>query len=364
MDGIHEPERFQWNAGSVVITLAFAILRSFIRDRPTLFMAVCAPAIFFALFALFYQHLDSPQGFHFSIAIVGNSGRDADAFKESLMRRNDERLKIICFNTRDDLNAAPNPAVDAFIYICDDFTRQKPVVEIVSISPLPGMSNALRVLVLSAAAEAIAVKNSEVTIHDRTIQGRLLRSSASAIPVLFVLFAMAALVSRGLADEEMGVGDRMCSLGVSRRRQTAARIAALSIIGFVQMLITLFVATMLFNIIPLAPLWIAMAMMLGAIAIATFMVTLAGLCRSRARFATIAPVATLVLGALGGGIVPLELLPPSFSWLSNWVFTGWTTIACARAMDGGAAMTQILLLIAINCVMLFIASTLSWRTTS
>ena len=296
-----------------MIALATAILRSFVRDRVTFVLALLSPAVFFSLFALFYRHLDSPQGVHFDVVIVARDDGDAKKFVDAFTHSPDARLTFTHVHDAGQLASESPRRFDAQISLGDDFSRDNPTIEIVSLSPFPGMNNALRALVQSAAAQAFAVENPTVTIVDRTTSGALLRSATASIPVLFILFAISSLVGRGLADEESGLADRFCSLGLSRPRQAIARIYALSAIAFVQMVITFLVAGLFFGIVARAPISLVIVALTGSIAISGFMVTLAGLCRSHARFAIVAPVATLVLGAIGGGIVPLLIILLSFS---------------------------------------------------
>lgn len=347
-----------------MIPLAIAILRSFLRDRSTILMAIVAPIAFFLMFALFYRHIDSPTGVQFRVVIVGDKNPDSDLFADAMMRRHDDHLELVrSVETEGDLTTG-YLNYDAVVYLGKDFSRDHLSVEMISNTPFPGISNALRTLVIASSAEAFSVKNPPLTILDRTTTGGLLRSSTPGIPVLFVLIAISSLVARGIADEESGLADRICSLGVSRKTQVLARIVALTILAFVQMFVIFLIAAALFGIFPIAIFSLIGATLAGSIALTAFLVTLAGLCRSRARFALIAPVATLILGTLGGGIIPLKLLPPAIAWLSNFAFTGWTTVACAQSIDGVIPFQLIGLLICFDLVVLWFATTLAPKGTS
>ncbi len=347
-----------------MIPLAIAILRSFLHDRSTILMASLAPIAFFLMFALFYRHIDSPSGVQFRIVIVGDKNPDSDLFSDAMMRRNDDHFKIVrSVETKGELTTG-YLNYDAVVNLGTDFSRNNPSVEMISNTPFPGISMAFRTLVIASSAEAFSIKNPPLTILDRTTTGGLLRSSTPGIPVIFVLIAISSLVARGITDEESGLVDRICSLGVSRKKQVLARIVALTFIAFIQMFVIFIIAAALFSIFPIAIFSLIAATLAGSIALAAFLVTLAGLCKSRARFALIAPVATLILGTLGGGIIPLKLLPPAISWLSNFAFTGWTTVACAQSIGGVIPFQLIGILICFDVVMLWIATSFEPRGTS
>ena len=347
-----------------MIPLATAILRSFLRDRSTLLMAIVAPISFFLIFALFYRHIDSPTGVQFRIVIVGETNPDSDLFVEAMMRRHDDHLELVRSVKKNGDLENGYLDFDAVVHLGDNFSRDHLSVEMISNTPFPGMSSALRTLVFASSAEAFSAKNPPLTILDRTTVGGLLRSSTPGIPVLFVLIAISSLIARGIADEEFGLADRTCSMGVSRKTQLLARIVALTILASAQMFLIYLIAAALFGIFPIAIISLIAATLAGSVALTTFMATLAGLCRSRARFALIAPIATLILGTLGGGIIPLKLLPPAIASLSNFSFTGWTTIACTKSIDGVIPFQLIGILICFDVVMLWIVTSLAPRGTS
>ena len=364
MDGIYEFAANQRTEHSQMISLAIAILRSFLRDKSTLLIALIAPIAFFLMFAIFYRHLDSPKGVQFQIALVSKNSPDADLFAEAILLRHDAYLELTRIVETTNILAADYLNFDAVIILDENFSRNHLSVEMVSYSPFPGISSALRTLVIATAAEVFAQNNPPLIIHDRTTTGGLLRSSTPGIPVLFVLIAISSLVARGIADEESGLADRICSLGVSRKTQILSRMIALTTLAFVQMLTIFLIAAAFFKIFPIAIFSLTVVTLAGSIALTSFITVLAGICRSRARFALIAPVATLILATLGGGIIPLKLLPPAIATLSNYSFTGWTTAACAQSIDGVIPFPLIGLLICFDVLMLCAAISLAPRRTS
>jgi hypothetical protein len=88
-------------------------------------------------------------------------------------------------------------------------------------------------------------------------------------------------------------------------------------------------------------------------------VALAAACRTRARFAAVSPVVTLVLSGLGGSMVPAVLMPPAVAAASRWMFTSWAIQACEAGLQGtGGATLPIAMLGAWAVAMLGLAARL------
>lgn len=325
-----------------MIWLALALLRGFARDRGTMLFALLAPVAFTGLFGLFYAHLDASNGTRFEIAlrVPAESSPMARSLAESIVRLAVGRLRIEVLTDEPE-----DPAgFDGFIRIPSDAGAPHARVEIESRFPLPGLNDALHLLVLAAAAEARADRDagppSEAdrwtpAIDDRTRPGRLLRGNAAAIPVLFVLFSLSSLVGRGLGEDSAGFRDRLVVLGLPRQRQALASVLALSAIGLIQMSATFVLLGLGFGVWPDSPLGLAAALLVSALACASFVSLVAELCGSRPRFAAVAPVTALLLGGLSGSMVPIEILPDGLAAPSRWLFTRWSIEACAAAVGDG-----------------------------
>lgn len=336
--------------------LAGAIFRSFASDRSSLLFTFLAPIAFFAMFALFFSHLDRPDGMHFRVALVRLIDTpDARRMSAAILARPHGRLAVT------EVDAAPRDA-DAVVTVLTDFTAARPALRIESRSALPGVADALHELVAAAALSEFSVGAPQISIEDRSVGGSLMRASAAGIPALFVLFSLSGIVARGLADEERGFGERLRSLGITRRKALLARGSVLVLIGSLQMVTCFAAAWITFGITPRAPVALLACALLGAAAAAGFVLALAALCRTRARFAVVAPVATLVFGGLGGSMIPIELLPPVLAWPSKWLFTGWTITASRAALEGAADLPAMAALAASAAGFLVVAVLLGKRT--
>jgi hypothetical protein len=63
-------------------------------------------------------------------------------------------------------------------------------------------------------------------------------------------------------------------------------------------------------------------------------ILLAAVCRTRARFIALAPLVTLVLGALSGSLIPSMLLPRSMNAVGEYLFPAWGIAAIRSAIEG------------------------------
>jgi ABC-2 type transport system permease protein len=229
-------------------------------------------------------------------------------------------------------------------------------VAIRSESPLPGVGDAVREVVRATVADAFHDGAASVEVEDRSVGGTLLGASAAGIAVMFALFSCSSLALRGLADEAAGFGDRLRSLRIGRLRRVSARMLALALIGCVQLAWTFVFAAVAFGMVPASPAALVAAVIASAAAIAGTVVALAALCRTRARFAAVSPVVTLVLSGLGGSMVPLVLMPPALAWPARALFSAWAIEACSAGLRSGSSMQALALLAAWTATMLLVAS--------
>jgi ABC-2 type transport system permease protein len=232
----------------------------------------------------------------------------------------------------------------------------RPRVAIRSESPLPGVADAVREVVRATVADAFHDGAASVEVDDRSVGGTLLGASAAGIAVMFALFSCSSLALRGLADEGAGFGDRLRSLRIGRLRRVSARMLALGLIAGVQLAWTFAFAAAVFGILPASPAALVAAVVASASAIASTVVALAALCGTRARFAAVSPVVTLVLSGLGGSMVPLVLMPPAIAWPSRVLFSAWAIEACSAGLRAGSSVPALALLAAWTAAMLVVAS--------
>ena len=311
--------------------LAWAMLRSFVADRVAAILTLLAPLAFFTLIALFYRHLEATDGFRFEIAVVDESGSaDARLFAEAMQSCGMQRVHVS--EVRE--SGLSTHGVLATVHIPNGCSRSDPRVLVEAASPLPGASDAALQLVNAANARAFAVELPAVTAQVTSLNGMLVRGSAAGIALIFIMFSSASIASRSLGDDASGLQDRLRSLGVSAAASTAARIVAISIIAWCQLVLTLAWAALAFQLVPSSIIALIYASFIAAVTSAAFFVALAALCGSRARFVAIAPVITLVLSALSGSMIPRILLPTSIASVGGWLFPAWAIDACSAAIDG------------------------------
>lgn len=340
-------------------TLVRALLLGFARDRGALLLAFAAPIAFSALIGLFYAHLDSPKSARATVLLIVAPGASdaAERLAAEIAARSSPRLTI----TRGIPSDEPPLGI---IEIPSSFDANAPTVAIESRAPLPGFSDALRLLVDAAYVQSAGDAAPVVVISNRTEPGVLLRANAAAIPVLFVLFALSSLVARGLGDDESGLADRLSSLGMTRRVRLAAALAALAVIAWLQIVVTLLFLAVAFGIRPAEPIVLLLVAALSALACAASVLVLSEACGSRARFAAIAPVATLLLSGLSGSMIPVELLPDALAAPSRWLFTRWCIDACSAATVGGSSLHAVLALAAWTICIACVAWWLAGRDTT
>lgn len=343
-----------------MIPLTAVLLRGFASDRGALVLAFVAPIAFFTLFAMFFRHLDDPRGMRIEVAVVVLSDEPAaDLLATALVARSSGRLTV--GRSTEPHSGSALDRASAFILIPRDFNPRAPIVEIESMLPLPGTGDAVAQLVAAAGAawtDARVTPAPSITVRDHTRHGALMRAAAPGIPVLFVLFALSSLAARGLGDDETGLAERLRSLGVSSASRMIARFTALSVIAWSQLLATLAFAAIVFGLVPGSPLLLLAATLMAAAACSAFVVALSETCGTRARFAALAPVCTLVLAGLGGSMVPTALLPEALAAPSRILFTGWAIRASVEAIDGRAATVELVCLFGFAIVCLSLAALL------
>ena len=343
-----------------MIAIVRALLRSFAVDKAALALAFAAPIAFFAMFGMFFEHLDDPNGMHFDVAVVLESDDPlARTLANAILARSEGRIAITPLAS--DASAAERERFVGRILIPRDFQATAPRVAIETNSPLPGVGDALRQLTAAACAGALSPNSPHVHIEDHSRHGALMRAAAPGIPVMFALFALSSLAARGLGDDEAGLAERLRSLGVSATGRMLARFATLALIAFAQLAVSLAFAIVAFGLVPAAPTALALSALAASFTCAAFVVALAELCGNRARFAAISPVCTLMLAGLGGSMVPTALLPHALAWPSRWLFTGWSIDACSRAIDGEFPAPQLVALACAAAALVALAALLAQR---
>ncbi len=340
-------------------TLALALLRTFLADRTAAALSLLAPIAFFSVLAIFYRHLESPNGLRLPVLLVVPEGNaDATRLADALSAVAGGPLDVL----RTD-EAAAHGAVRplATVRVPSDFSAARPEVSIEGGVPLPGGLSGVEQLLERAYAEAFASTLPEVTVSISDRPGRLLRESVAGIAFIFVMFSISSITSRGLALDAAGLRDRLRSIHSGDLAYMGARIAVLTGIAVVQISLTLVWAWVAFGVQPLAPVALAIAACLSAFCMAAVFTLLAALCRTRARFIAIAPLVTLVLCTISGSLIPSMLLPTGVTAAGNWLFPTWGIASIRDAIDGVWNLRANLLLLGVAFVAAIAASRLERR---
>lgn len=314
-----------------MLALTRAILRAFVADRVAVVLTFVAPIAFFTLFALFYRHLESQDGFKFDIAVVDRAhNADSRAFVETLLESGLDHLRIRELTAQE----TPPANVLAVIELQPDFSRQAPRAAMRAQAHLPGVSDAASQLVQLTAFRAFAPPTPAVTVTPDMHAGMLLRGSAAGTALIFVLFSAASIAARGLGDDATGLPERLRSLRVSHGALVVARICAMTVIAWCQLALTMFWAWCVFGVQPESLGALAASITLGAAACTSFVALVADLAGNRTRFAAIGPVAILVVSAISGSMIPRVLLPDAVARTGSWTFPAWAIDASSAAIEG------------------------------
>lgn len=326
-----------------MITVAMTILRSFLADRASVLLSLLAPIAFFTLVGAFYTHLDEPSGMRIQVAVHDASGSEDGRFLAAAIVRH--APEPIVATIGEGASIGPNRP-SAIVTIPIGFSRNNAQVSIATQVPLPGAVGMLHQLVELAASTAFGRGPTAITINSVRNPNRLVREASVGISIVFMMFALSSLAAKGLADEAAGLSQRLASLGIRHVQRSVARVAAMTAIGLVQLLVTLAWAAVFFDSMPLAPVVLVLAGVSSAFAVAGFMEFVAIACGTRARFAAISPVVSLVLAAGSGALIPRFVMPERIAAVGSWLFPSWSIDSCRAAMDGRTDWLHVLGLLA------------------
>lgn len=315
------------------------LIRAFAHDRVGVVLALLAPITFFTLIGSFYVHLERQDGVQVIVLVRDiSSTEDGRRLSDSIRRCAEPPIVV-----RDAMeSAAEDPASVASILLAPGFRVDGGTVRVRAEVPFPGGASLVRQLVETAWHAEFGAKDLAPSIEASSIPGRLLRDATAGVCVIFVMFALSALVSRGLADDAAGLMARLRSAGFGDLSITIARCSVMTLIGAAQIGVTLVWAAVFFGIVPRAPFAMLMAGLSGAFCISGFFALVAAVCGRRVRFAAVAPVLTLILSGLSGAFIPRFLLPEEVSRIGGMLFPAWMIDASRAAIEGGLDSVRIL----------------------
>lgn len=340
-----------------MIALARAMLGAFAADRVSVVLSLLAPVAFFTLIGSFYAHLERPDGVRIEIVVQDDSGTEdgrrlADAVSTCA------RDPIIVRQG----SAASSSGPFATIVLPARFTRREGAVEILTGVPFPGGTGLVRQLVELSAWTAFGPSFPEIPVTVESAPSRLVRDASVGICLVFMMFSVSSLASRGLADDAAGLRRRLAALGVGPLSLSGARAAVMTAVGFAQMVATFLWARLAFGVVPGSNGALLAAAFAGSFAVAGFTVFLAAACGSRPRFAAASPVIVLVLAAGSGALIPRFLLPAWAAAPGTFMFPSWAIDSSRAAMDGQFDLLHMTGLLVVGAIALpASAAVMRWR---
>ena len=213
-----------------MIALARAMLGAFAADRTSVALSLLAPIAFFTLIGSFYAHLERPDGVRIEIVVQDESGTE-DGHRLANAVSTCARDPIIVRQG----SATSTSGPFATIVLPARFTRREGAIEILSGVPFPGGTGLVRQLVELSAWTAFGPSCPEIPVTLESTPSRLVRDASVGICLVFMMFSVSSLASRGLADDAAGLRRRLAALGVGPLSLSGARAAVMTAVGFAQM---------------------------------------------------------------------------------------------------------------------------------
>jgi ABC-2 type transport system permease protein len=204
---------------------------------------------------------------------------------------------------------------------------------------------------LRAQSDPAALAIAEVFVGASAAAGapNAVQQSVPAWLVFAMFFVVLPLATSVLAEREQGTLQRLALLNISPAMLLAAKIPAYYLLNLVQLVIMLLVGV---HVVPLlggerlaiggslAGLWvIASTLSLAAIG---FGLLVAVVARSAVQATTIGGVANLVLGAIGGVMVPKVVMPPAMQAASALSPMSWALEGCWDILLRGGGVADVL----------------------
>ncbi|MBD3236798.1 MAG: ABC transporter permease subunit [Candidatus Eisenbacteria bacterium] len=153
---------------------------------------------------------------------------------------------------------------------------------------------------------------------------------AAGIGVLFVLFSMAGAGGSLLEEEESGTLERVLVTNTSMTTLLLGKWIFFGLMALLQLVLMFLWGALVFGLDLFTSNHLAGFLVMSVVTAAAasgFGIVLAALCRSRAQLSGISTVVILVMGALGGSMVPGFVMPDFMDTAALFTFNGW-------ALDG------------------------------
>ncbi|WP_439816495.1 ABC transporter permease [Zavarzinia sp. CC-PAN008] len=319
-----------------------ALALVFLRDRGGLVLAFALPPLMFVIFAALFGA--STRGeLDLSIAAVDATGTaQGAALMAGLEARQGERLVRLADTAAVDERVLAGRA-DIGIVIRGPLGGAAPAVELVVNPGRPvaaTMAQGLVQEVASGLGGGGGPPQPALTVARSVGSGIDTEATyyAGAVSILFLLFNAIHVAMAGLEERRAGLTHRLALLAGGVAPLLAGRLLWLTLLGTIQAATIFATAGLLFDVpvLPVGPLLLATAILAAAAAAATGM-ALVGICRTRDQAQPFATSTALVLGALGGSMVPRFLMPEAFQRLSWFTPHAWVIEAYQAIFWRGSA---------------------------
>ena len=189
---------------------------------------------------------------------------------------------------------------------------------------------------------------------------------AAAIGVMFLLFTASGAAGALLDEAESGTLDRVLSSRVTMTSLLLGKLTYNSLLAFVQLVVMFLWGWAVFKL----DFWPHLAgfIVMGvctAVAVASFGMLLAGICRTRAQLGALSTLIILIMSSIGGSMFPRFLMPEAMQkagllTINAWAIDGFTKIFW-RDEPISHLWPQVLVLVAIAIVLFAIARRIARR---
>ena len=189
---------------------------------------------------------------------------------------------------------------------------------------------------------------------------------AAAIGVMFLLFTASGAAGALLDEAESGTLDRVLSSRVTMTSLLLGKLTYNSLLAFVQLVVMFLWGWAVFKL----DFWPHLAgfIVMGvctAVAVASFGMLLASICRTRAQLGALSTLIILIMSSIGGSMFPRFLMPEAMQkagllTINAWAIDGFTKIFW-RDEPISHLWPQVLVLVAIAIVLFAIARRIARR---
>jgi ABC-2 type transport system permease protein len=178
----------------------------------------------------------------------------------------------------------------------------------------------------------IAVKNRAVVGENKN--NPMVSFYAAGIGVMFLLFTASGAAGALLDEAESGALDRVLSSRVTMTSLLAGKLVYNTLLAFTQLTVMFLWAWAVFKLDLFTPWHVAGFLVMGlssALAVASFGLLLASICRTRAQLGALSTLVILMMSSIGGSMFPRFLMSESMQkaglfTINAWAIDGFTKV--------------------------------------